>query len=331
MTRVGIIGAGSLGRFHADRWRQLGTTISAVYDVIPAAAERLAAETNATVCPSIDAVIASSDIVDVCTPPTAHREPTIAALQAGRPVICEKPIARHLADALAMVKISEQTGVPLYIAHVVRFFPEFARVHDLIARGAIGKPGVYRSSRVGSFPRRGGWFADEAHSGGVLLDVMVHDFDFARWCCGEVERIFVRRARWEGERGGQHALAVLRFKSGAIGHIEGGWSLPPGHWHTQVEIAGDGGLVEVKGTQIKPLQAFLFSGQPAYVAEQPGDDPYLAELRHFLACITQGATPIVTSRDALAALQLSLAGIESADTGRPVTLQDLTGFSKETL
>jgi UDP-N-acetylglucosamine 3-dehydrogenase len=318
--KIGLIGAGSLGSFHAVRWRQLGASVDAVYDTVPTSAEQAAAETGATICGSVAEVVQRVDVVDVCTPPTAHREPTIAALEAGRPVICEKPLARTWDDALSMVRASETTGVPLYVAHVVRFFPEFARVHDVVATGGIGKPGVYRSSRVGSLPRWGTWFADEAQSGGVLLDVMVHDFDFARWCCGEVERIFVRRARWSGEPGGEHAFALLRFKGGAIGHIEGGWSRPPGNFFTHVEIAGDGGLVEVKSDKERTIQARLHSGEPITFENQPADDPYLAELRHFKECIETGRPPLVTARDALAALQISLAGIESARTGKPIAL-----------
>ena len=110
-----------------------------------------------------------------------------------------------------MVEASEATGTPLYVAHVVRFFPEYSHLHSLVEKGAIGRPGVYRSSRNGVFPQWGGWFADEAESGGVILDVMIHDFDFARWCCGDVTRIFVRRRRWAGPPNGEHAFALLRF------------------------------------------------------------------------------------------------------------------------
>ncbi|MCW5879346.1 MAG: Gfo/Idh/MocA family oxidoreductase [Anaerolineae bacterium] len=316
--KIGIIGAGQLGRSHALRWRQLGATVDAVYDTVRPSAERLAADVDGTVVDSVEELIRRVDVVDVNTPPTAHREPPVAALQAGRPVVCEKPLARNLADGRAMVEASEATGTPLYVAHVVRFFPEYNHLHSLVANGAIGKPGVYRSSRLGTYPQWGGWFADEAESGGVILDVMIHDFDFARWCCGEVTRIFVRRRRWAGPPPGEHAFALLRFAGGAIGHIEGGWNRPRGIWTTKIEIAGDGGLVEVDNSA-PPLALHLHSGNrpPLPVTE---DDPYLIELGHFMDCLEGRAQPIVTARDALAALEISLAGMESARTGRAVTL-----------
>lgn len=316
--KIGVIGAGQLGRNHALRWRQLGVTVDAVYDTRRGVAESLAADVGATVVDSVDELIRRVDVVDVNTPPTAHREPTVAALWAGRPVICEKPLARSLADGRAMVEASEATGTPLYVAHVVRFFPEYSHLHSLVEKGAIGRPGVYRSSRNGVFPQWGGWFADEAESGGVILDVMIHDFDFARWCCGDVTRIFVRRRRWAGPPNGEHAFALLRFANGAIGHVEGGWSRPRGIWTTKIEISGDGGLVEVDNSA-PPLALQLHSGDrpPLPVTE---DDPYLIELGHFMDCLEGRAQPIVTARDALAALEISLAGMESARTGRAVTL-----------
>ena len=322
MLRVGIVGAGGMGGTHADRWRQLGVNVAAVYSRTSASAGRLAERTGAAVCESVADLVAQVDLVDICSPTTAHRDQTLLALRAGRPVICEKPLARHLDEGIDMVRAAEATGTPLYVAHVVRFFPEYTRVHALVADGAIGKPGVYRSSRVGGMPGQG-WFTDDAASGGVILDLMIHEFDFARWCCGEVERVFVRRAHWAGTPGGEHALAVVRFAGGAIGHIEAGWSRAAGPRLTQVEVAGDGGLVEVRGSAAYTLQGYVRPDKSLWFPDQPPDDPYLAQLRHFLDCLTRGTTPLVTARDGLAALQVSLAALESAATGHPVTLAPL--------
>jgi UDP-N-acetylglucosamine 3-dehydrogenase len=323
MTRIGMIGAGALGVYHAVRLQQLGATIAGVYDTLPATAEKVASDFGATVYDSVEKLIQAVDVVDVCTPPLFHRDAVVAALEAGQPVICEKPLARHLEDGIAMVRASEQTGTPLYVAHVVRFFPEFARAHRLIADGAIGKPGVYRSHRVAGYPQWSTWYGDETMSGGVLLDVLIHDFDFARWCMGEVERIHVRRARWLGPPPGEHVFALLRFAGGAIGHIEGGWSRPPNRFFTRAEIAGDGGLIESQYRMTDTIEVALHSGERVGFAPLPPDDPYVAELRHFLACIEGKEEPIITARDALAALRVSLAGMESATTGRPVTIAPL--------
>ena len=323
MTRIGIIGAGSLGRYHALCWRALGVEVAAVYDVVPEAAQRMAAATGATACDSIVDVIGRVDVLDVITPPLAHHEATIAGLREGKPVICEKPIARNMEHALDMARTAKATGVPLFIAHVVRFWPQFAHIHDQIAAGAIGAPGIYRSGRLGSYPRWGSWFADEEMSGGVLVDVMIHDFDFARWCMGDVARLYVRRAHWPGPMEGKHSFAVLRFKSGAVGHIEGSWDRPPRQFQTYVEVVGDGGLLSVHSDAEKPIRASLHSGEPVVFETPLEQDPYLAELRHFMECIETGATPRVTVHDALAALQLSLAGMESAQTGRPVSIAPL--------
>ena len=131
-------------------------------------------------------------MVDICTPGTAHKGPVLAAAAAGKAIICEKPLARMLADAQAMVDACEAAGVPLYVAHVVRFFPEFALAKKQLDSGALGRPAVMRTVRAGSFPRPGNsfssdYYGDFSRSGGVIQDVGIHDIDYHRWCFGEVE------------------------------------------------------------------------------------------------------------------------------------------------
>jgi len=324
MLRIGVIGTGAIAAVHLDGWRQMpGIELVGYYDILPEAADRAAQRYGGRVFRSLGDLFAAVDMVDICSPGTAHKENVLAAAAARKAIICEKPLARHLHDAVEMVETCERAGVPLFPAQVVRFFPMYTRVKERIDAGAIGKPAVFRSARCGSFPRPGRdfsapYYADFHQSGGVILDVAVHDIDFARWCCGEVERIFVRRRRWAGPPSGEHAFALLRFAGGAIGHIEGGWNRPRGIWTTKIEIAGDGGLVEVDNSA-PPLALHLHSGNrpPLPVTE---DDPYLIELGHFMDCLEGRAQPIVTARDALAALEISLAGMESARTGRAVTL-----------
>ena len=92
------------------------------------------------------------DYVDVCTPGTAHVEPVIAALEAGLPTVCEKPLANSIADCERIVDAAERTGTPLFVAMVVRFFPQFAKAKQVLDSGAIGAPGVIRTVRSGSYP-----------------------------------------------------------------------------------------------------------------------------------------------------------------------------------
>jgi predicted dehydrogenase len=330
MTRVGLVGTGAIARHHALQWQKLGVTLSGFYDIVPAAAEPFRQQYGGRICASLSELLAQVDIVDICTPAVAHKECVLAAAQAGVPIVCEKPLARHLADGEAMIEACERAGVPLFVAHVVRFFPQFAAAKEMIDRGVIGKPGVARTIRGGSFPRAVGAQISSVYSnfnlsGGVVLDVSIHDIDFLRWCCGEVERVFARGLTFSGVPERDHALMTLRFASGAVGHIEGTWAHPPGQFRTRLEIVGDKGLVEWDSREPGPYVAAIVddSGEvqratPSLLADL--DDPYCLELAHFLAHVQQGTPLRVTPYDAYMAVKVALAAIESIRIGKPITL-----------
>jgi predicted dehydrogenase len=231
-----------------------------------------------------------------------------------------------------MAAACEATNTPFFVAHVVRFFPAFAQAKSTVDSGAIGVPGVIRTTRAGSYPRAGAaysspFYRNFALSGGVALDLAIHDIDYQRWIAGEVERVFARGLTFSGTPNADHAYIVLRFKSGAIGHIDANWALPPGLFRTSFEIAGDLGLIEWDSSQAPPVISALHGpeqeGQVLQSSASPladGDEPYHAQLAHVLACLEQTKPFLVTPNDAVMALKVSLAAIESMRTGIPVDL-----------
>jgi len=335
MKRIGIVGAGGMGTWHAARWRQLPVKLAGLYDASPAAAEKAVVQFGGRAFASLDDLLAAVDVVDVCTPTPHHKTPVLAAAAAGKDIVCEKPLARHLRDAQDMVTACQAAGVRLFVAQVVRFFREFSQAKAILDSGALGRPGVIRTVRGGSPPSvplngERSWFADPEQSGGVIMDVSIHDVDFARWCLGDVERVFARGLDPAGHPPYGHALILLRFKSGAIGHIEGSWAYPPGPFRTMFEIAGDQGLVEFDSLAPAALTVTVKSdgspqapgGPQVYSPLAPQDDPYFVELEHFLNCLEQGVEFLVSAQDSLEAVRISLAAIESMRTGRPINLDD---------
>jgi len=325
VRRVGIIGAGGMGNWHALRWRALPVDLAGFYDADGERAIALAARYGGQAFTSVEELLSPSDIIDICTPPAAHAAATIAAAQAGKQVVCEKPIARSLADAHAMIAACESAGVRLFVAHVVRFFPEFVRAKAVLDSGALGRLGVVRSVRGGAPPGHSGWFADIAQSGGVTLDVAIHDIDYLRWLCGDVSRVFARGLTFHG-LGVDHTLITLRFASGVIGHIEASWAFPAGNFRTCFELAGTEGLLAHDSDDARTLDVHYHSGSAPAGLPLIGDmaplhdDPYFRELQHFLDALDSGSDFLVTPQDALAALRVALAAIESQRTGRPVDL-----------
>ncbi len=330
--RVGIVGAGVMGETHLDAWTADGVE-ARLFDVHPERAAALAERFGAGLAASLDKLVASVDVVDICTATHLHRDVTERAATAGRHVICEKPIARTVEDAERMIEVCRQAGVRLFVAHVVRFFPEYVAAEQAVRAGRIGTPAVLRLKRASFKPRRpaGSWFFDHAKSGGMILDLMVHDFDYVRWIAGDVVAVHCRAATvGGGELGVDHAYAVLTHERGAISHVTGSWAYPPPVFRTSLEIAGSAGLIEYDSEEnrsIVPYRDPAGGGAGAAATADVGlpgsplaESPFRLELREFRRAIVEESSTRVTAEDALAALRIALAADESARTGRVVRL-----------
>ncbi|MCL6455114.1 MAG: Gfo/Idh/MocA family oxidoreductase [Alicyclobacillus sp.] len=328
MVKVGLVGAGTMGAVHAEAYtRMSGVQLVGITDVRADAAAQLAAACGTRAWPNLDQLLeeADPDVVDVCVPTYLHRSLVERIAGAGKHIICEKPIARTLEDARAMMRAADAAGVRLFIAHVLRFFPEYRRARDLIAAGKVGQPGTVRTMRGGVFPRGwDDWYASVDKCGTLIVDMIIHDFDFLRWCFGEVERVFARSCLGRELNRIDHALVSLRFRNGVIGHVEGTWAYPEG-FRTELEVAGTAGILHHDSTEATPVHAWYRQGATdgggVSVPESPlAKGPYQVELEHFIDCIVNGTAPVVTAEDAYRALEISLAALQSATTGQPVSL-----------
>lgn len=170
------------------------------------------------------------------------------------------------------------------------------------------------------------WYADYPMSGGCILDLIIHDFDWLRWTFGEVERVYAKGLLDSQLPEHDYSLVTLRFASGAIGHVEGTWA-DPGGFKVGIEIAGDKGLLEYNFNQPTgvPFKAAFATGPgpraAVAVPESPiAINPYQAELQHFVDCVEWGVTPSITPADGLAAVKIACAAIESIETGQPAVI-----------
>ncbi len=192
------------------------------------------------------------DIVDVCVPTFLHKSYVMKAADAGKHVICEKPLARSLEDAREMLDYCREKDVRLFVGHVLRFFPEYREAKALVDQGAIGDVAVVRTTRGGGFPMAwNNWYADFQNSGGLVLDMIIHDFDFLRWCFGEVERVYAKSLFGRGHYGMDYALVTLRFASGVIAHVEGTWAHES--FSMKFELAGKSGIIDYDSASDQPL------------------------------------------------------------------------------
>lgn len=331
--RVGILGAGGMGNVHASKYKLIEGVELAFFESDSEKADQFSKRWGAKAMTSEDDLIAGSDVVDVCLPTDLHLEFGLRAIRARKPVFMEKPLARTLDEGRELVGAARDAGVPLMPGQVVRFFPEFARAHDLVSRGELGDPAVARVRRGGVAPKGSReWFMDHARSGGVLLDLAVHDFDWLRWTLGEVESVYSRSVGAQKGKGPDYALTLLKFESGAIGHVESTWMDPAG-FRVTFEVCGSDGMIEHDSRNSPSLRTAITaavggsasdprSGAPIRTGPEaplsPHDDPYFVQLSSFLEAVKEGREVPVAPEEGWAALAIAYAALESARTGEVV-------------
>lgn len=327
-VRLAIIGAGTIGTIHGlCSLEAPEAVVTTVWSRSAEKATQLAQRLGAKVCGSVEEAVNSPDVdaALICTPTFLHEAHAMAAIRAGKHVICEKPLTRELSTAQGVIEAARQAGVQLHVAHVVRFFPEFRRLHDLVQQGAIGQPALVRMTRASSFPHGSGdWHNEITLSGGVVLDMGIHDLDWLLWTFGPVQRVYGRGLYQRDLPFLDYALLTLRLRSGVIAHVESSWAEPAG-FRVHGEISGDKGMLTYDSLDSTALRVDLRQAPEAppgvnvpttYTAESP----YVSQLRHFARCIRGEEVPIITPAEAYESLRLALASLEAIVSGQPVDL-----------
>lgn len=319
MLKVGVLGAGGMGNVHARQYRKMPDVDLAFFDPDSEKTAAYVQRWDAKPLSSAEELISQSDVVDICLPTDLHIDLGLKAIAAGRAVVIEKPLSRTFEEGLKLVQAADKAGVALMPAQVVRFFPEFATGNRLVKEGKVGTPAAARTRRGGLAPKgTDGWFMDHERSGGILLDLAIHDFDWLRWTLGEVKHLYSRSVAAKTMTGPDYALTTLTFDSGAVAHVEATWMDPSG-FRTAYEVAGSGGLIQYDSRETFTLRTTI-SGERT-VSESnlsQTDDPYYRQLRGFLESLQKTGAPPVSALDGLMAVSISVAAIESTKTGKVV-------------
>lgn len=320
--KVGLIGAGGISRVHADAWRALGAE---GYVTSLAGAEEIAEEYGFELVSDVDTLIGLVDIVDIVTPSSTHADFALRAIERGRDVICEKPLAATAEAATTVARAAEEAGVRLFPAHVVRYMGEYAQIKAGIDAGRIGTLAVQRFSRAGSAPQTP-WFFSESTGGGVIRDLMIHDIDQAVWFAGPVATVFaVQNPPTVDDRVPAPVTAhvVLTHRSGVISHLHASWVAPGMPFRTSVEVAGSEGRLRYDSAEDASLRtdAVLDAGATDYLPPMsPEESPYYAEIVDFVAALREGRDARVTPADGIEAVAVAEAAYASIAAGAPVAL-----------
>ena len=328
MLRVAIAGAGFMGETHAIRWAGLpGVRVVAVYSRTAARAQTLATRVEAEAITDLDHLLqVPADVLDICLPTDRHCAVALAAFAAGRQVVCEKPIALTVEDGQRMVAAARSADRLLLVAHVVRFWPEYVRLRELVHQGAVGTPTSALALRLQQGP---GPDPDPAPrrvvNGGPVVDLQIHDDDYLAWLLGSPNRV----AACGRDR---HVFTSLWFP-GAAAVAEAAADLPEGFPFTStIRVRGDRGVIEyvfraggarpdepAGGISALTLQV---PGQATHTVAVAGGDPYTLQLEHFASCLRTGTpSAVVPPQEAVTALRIALAARDALDHAVPVALE----------
>lgn len=332
VVNVGVVGMGRMGRSFAQIVNQLpDARLIGVSDVVEDIGQSAAKELETIYFRDAQALIARPDVqaVIVATQESAHVEPSVAALEMGKGVLVEKPIADNVPDAVKIMEAAQRTGAVLQVGHVIRFNTHWVTVKQLVDDGRIGTV-QYIQTRL-----LNGRSAQQHLKGRCSLAhfLGVHHYDFVRWVVGsEPVRVYAQSQftvlKAQGFDVEDSTFATFTFANGAVAVCETGWILPPGHPNCsdhRAWIQGTDGRLDLEllnqGIMLATDDRTAFVGtsfMPKVRGEIQG--AFVAEVQHFLDCVRQGREPLITAQDAFIALKMAEAVIESARTNQPVQM-----------
>ncbi len=345
---VGIIGCGGIAQVHAEAWsRPPVASVKAVCDVVRPRAEALAERMRATGAQSPEVYEeyaellreAGVDVVSICLPHYLHAPVTIAAAEAGKHVLCEKPMATALRDADAMIAAARRNNVRLGIVFQSRFSEDMRRVKRALDDGALGRPFLadawvkwYRDDReyfhkdAVAESWRGKWATE---GGALLINQAIHTVDLLQWFMGPVDTasgfISTLTHRIEAE---DVAVASLRFRSGALGVIEGSLSIKPREAEaTQMQIHGEKGSIFIQGSSVtfwKTAQAEREAAGVETVGAKPPPPVPASQGHHhvvsdFIKALEEDREPCVSGEEGRKPLEIVLAIYKASKESRLVT------------
>lgn len=338
-VNVAVVGLGFMGVTHLKAYLQIpGARIAAICD-----AARLPVDgdfssiggnvgdgapfkldmTGVKATKSLDDLLAdpSIDLIDLCVPTPVHPRLAIAALNAGKHVVCEKPLARTAALAREVVAAAEIAKGFFMPAMCIRFWPEYAWLKQRIAGGDFGRVLAARFRRVAEVP---GWskeFTDGAKSGGGLLDLHIHDADFVQYCFGRPRAVYATGfTRVSGAT--DHVVAQFTVDGGASVSAEGSWAMTAGFgFNMAYTVIFENATADFDSARGAEALRLFEAGQAPRTIQPTGGDGYRGELAHLVESIAAGRAPtVVTPRDGLSAIEICEAEDESIRTGGIVAL-----------
>jgi len=320
--KVVICGAGETGQAHYEAFSGMdAVSVAAIADPVAERIGRFGERGVHTFADGSEMLkTVEADIAVIATPTAFHAPLAIEALKRGMHVFCEKPMARTVADGKAMLDAARKAKRKLGIGYVLRFHDAYLLARDYIREGKLGNIGVIRTSRCACDDAP--WRKDIEANGGAVFELLTHDLDWLCWAAGPIKRVFARGLS-KGSRivERDYCLAIVRFASGAIAHLEGSLA-EVGQFYASYEIAGDAGLLSYDSRKTAIIEGRLVTaGGLRELSETPQDKrPFEKQLEAFVRAIREDDHYEVDGPEGLNSLVLTAAVMESLQAGQSVDL-----------
>ena len=342
MVKVGIVGVGFMGKMHFNVYKNYPKArVVALADVDPVKRagdwSRIGGNVEDKRAANVDLsgirVYSKAeelfkdenvDVVDITLPTFLHAKYAVAALKAGKHVICEKPMALTLADCDKMMAAADAAKRTLVIAHCIRFWPEWTVLKQIIKSGKYGRVKAARFYRMSLTPTWSwtNWLLDGKRSGGALVDLHVHDVDYVNYAFGVPKAVQSSGVVGGVSKTGIDSISTQYLYTGGPQVVaEAHWMAAPGFGFTHgFHAVLEGATIEFDSKTNTPLTVHESSGK-SIQPKKPENDGYVTELRYFVDCIAAGKKPTtVTARDGRNALKVALAEDRSVRTRKPVVV-----------
>jgi len=334
---VGIIGCGEISKLHIRGYINLvkKAKIVAISDIIEERVRSFSEEFSVDKWyTDYEQLLKVEDIdtVDICAPHNLHTEIVIKALEAGKHVICEKPIALTLEEADQMIRAAERAHKKLMIAHNLRFMAQFQKTKEIINKGTLGKLGLITINvRSGSAYESKNWrLSKKVSGGGALMAEGIHFLDLLRWYVGEADQVLgITEKVLDKEREVEdNAVILLRFKDGTHAYYVQSSTMKRPYPEWKIEICGSKGslVTDLKGELMIYSEELKQNFNGWFTNQHIGDqyaDSFRNEIEQFIDCIKEDRTPPVTGEEGKASLRLLLSVYKSAETNEWVKLSTL--------
>jgi inositol 2-dehydrogenase len=332
--KVGVVGLGRLGKVYVRdlAGRIPETTVVAVADSDRALADEIAEQFDVPKAHgSAEDLMADRDVdaVVIVSPTHTHREMVIAAARSGKPAFCEKPPALSLAECAAMSDAIAKAGSFFQMGFMRRFDPGYAAAKEKIAQGAIGRPLVFKSTSRDPY-RPSLEYANPASSGGIMVDMGIHDFDLARWFMGDVDTVSAVGAvlaypEMASIGDIDNAIATLVFADGRLGVIDLTRNGVYGY-DISTELLGDAGTLRVGYLRETPIFTMtknsIAHDTVPYFMER-FERAYTLQLQNFAQNVLQDRAPAVVIGDGVEALRIARAATEACRTRQPIKVHSI--------